>query len=330
MTDHARGGLAAALEVLSGSTILITGGCGMIGSRLATRLSDIASISVIDDLSSGPADELPADVRLVRGSILEPFSLRTAMTPRPDYVFHLAALFANQNSVEHPEQDLMVNGLGTLRVIDTAIAAGVRSLVYASSSCVYGSRSGALSEEHAPGDLHTPYAISKYLGEQYLSYFASTTPDSATRLSAVRYFNVYGPGEMPGQYRNVIPNFFARAARGEPLTITGDGTETRDFTFVDDAVEGTLLTAAFGHHGSVYNLGTGTETRIRELASAIVECTGSTASIEYTPRRSWDSTSTRRSDSSRAATDLGFAPTTELTSGLAQTYAWLQPRLGTG
>jgi len=313
----------AILERFSGSTVLVTGGAGMIGSRMVGALAGVAEVTVLDDLSSGQGS-VPADVRFIRGSILEPQSLRSALNPVPDYVVHLAALFANQNSVEHPEQDLLVNGMGTLRVLDASLDAGVQAIVYSSSSCVYGSQGGVLSEDMAPGDLHTPYAVTKHLGEEYLRYFATISDPAVTRLSAVRYFNVYGPGEMPGPYRNVIPNFVSTALAGQELVITGSGEETRDFTFVDDAVGGTLQALLFGRHGAVYNLGTGRETRIDYLADTIVGLTSSAAPVRRTGRRSWDKTTARRADIGRAEAELGYAPTVSLEQGLEVTVAWLK------
>lgn len=313
---------------LAGRSILITGGAGSIGSRLATMLAPHADVTVLDDLTSGTLRNVPDKVRFVNGSILEPRSLRQALGERTDTVFHLAALFANQNSVEHPEQDLMVNGLGTLRVLETAIEAGIESIVYASSSCVYGAQAGELLEQQVPGNLETPYAITKYLGELYAGYFTEQAEQRGARLMSVRYFNVYGPGELPGPYRNVIPNFIAAALDGRPLTITGTGDETRDFTFVDDAVAGTMLAAVVGRPGRSYNLGTGRKTRIADLARLIIELSGSTSAVVFQERRGWDSIAERCADIDLARSELGYRPTTEVADGLAPTIDWLADRIG--
>ena len=312
---------------LSGRSILITGGAGTIGSRLATTLAPHADVTILDDLTSGTPRNVPDKVRLVNGSILEPRSLRQALGTHTDVVFHLAALFANQNSVEHPEQDLMVNGLGTLRVLETAIEAGAESIVYASSSCVYGAQAGELREHQVPGRLETPYAITKYLGELYASYFTKEAEQHGARVTCVRYFNVYGPGELPGQYRNVIPNFIAAALEGRPLTITGTGDETRDFTFVDDAARGTMLAAIAGHAGEVYNIGTGHETRIIDLARSIVDLSNSTSPIVVQERRAWDSVSHRRAAIAKSTEHLGYSSTVTIEEGLSQTARWLQEQL---
>lgn len=315
--------LPAGCSELSGRSILITGGAGTIGSRLAATLAPHADVTVLDDLSSGTTKNIPDGARFVNGSILEPRSLREALGDRTDTVFHLAALFANQNSVEHPEQDLLVNGLGTLRVLETALDAGVDNIVYASSSCVYGSQAGELSEHQVPGPLDTPYAITKYLGELYSGYYTKQAEGQGTRLVSVRYFNVYGPGELPGPYRNVIPNFIAAALEGRPLTITGTGEETRDFTFVDDAVKGTMLAAVAGEQGESYNIGTGTKTTIADLARSIVAQSDSSSSVLFQERRGWDSISDRCANIEKAQSQLGYEATVAIAEGVERTIGWL-------
>ncbi len=325
---HESEGLPDGCADLAGRSILITGGAGAIGGRLAGLLAPHAEVTVLDDLSSSTLDQVPAEVRFVNGSILEPRALREALGDRTDLVFHLAALFANQNSVEHPEQDLMVNGLGTLRVLETALDAGVASIVYASSSCVYGSQAGELSEHLAPGHLDTPYAITKHLGELYARYYSDQAERQQARLVGVRYFNVYGPGELPGPYRNVIPNFIASAIEGRPLRITGTGDETRDFTFVDDAARGTMLAATAGKSGSIYNLGTGQPTAIADLARSIVDATGSESPICYGERRHWDSIAHRRADLELSRGELGYTPRVPFEEGIKETVRWHLDRIG--
>ena len=217
--------------------VLVTGGAGAIGSNLARALIKRGNeVVVVDDLSSGYRDLVPAGARFVEGSITDDTALAAAFEPAPHYVVHAAALFANQNSVDHPQDDLMVNGLGLIKVLERAVKAEVRKVLFCSSSCVYGGK--AMMRE---GDLElrpeTPYAITKWLGERYIRYWAD---QHGLNAASVRLFNVYGPGERPGRYRNVVPNFFALALRGESLVVTGTGEETRDFTFMKDAVDGLL------------------------------------------------------------------------------------------
>ena len=166
---------------------------------------------------------------------------------KPDYVFHLAAHFANQNSVDNPKYDLMVNGRGILKVLQYAQLIDVERFVYSSSGCgVYGLDSKMPFEEHDVSiRLHTPYQVTKLIGELYTNYFHNLY---GLPIVNARFFNVFGPGEVPGMYRNVIPNFFYWAMSGQALPIAGDGTETRDWTYVDDVIDGLLAMGIRGDH----------------------------------------------------------------------------------
>jgi nucleoside-diphosphate-sugar epimerase len=307
-------------------TILVTGGAGAIGSRLVETLcaDKKCRVIVIDDLSSGYLENLPRarNLEFINASILDVNALNDIFRNKIELIFHLAANFANQNSVDFPEKDLMANGLGTLRLLEYANNHKVKRFVYSSSSCVYGNRNEKLSEACKEYSLDTPYAITKLLGERYVNYF-----HDHHRLPTVivRYFNTYGPGEFPGKYRNVIPNFFFRAMNRAPLIITGTGEETRDFNFIDDSVRGTLLAAQRKNAvGKTYNLASGKETKIVTLAKTINRITGNPAPIEFRKRRSWDSVVRRHADISHAKKDLKYAPDTALADGLQTTYQWLK------
>jgi len=239
-----------------------------------------------------------------------------------DVVFHLAANFANQNSVDFPRQDLSTNGMGTLKLLEYAKNAKVERFVYASSSCVYGNKTEELREDDPEFNLDTPYAITKLLGERYTTFFHS---HDKVNTVIVRYFNAYGEGEHPGKYRNVIPNFFALAMRGKPLPITGTGEETRDFTCNSDTIEGTIRTAEYDEAiGQIFNIGSGKETKIIDLAHKINRITGNTAGIDFKERRSWDYIQRRVASIEKANALLKFQPTVELADGLQSTYTWLK------
>jgi nucleoside-diphosphate-sugar epimerase len=306
-------------------TVLVTGGAGAIGSRLVARLlADGAErVDVVDDLSSGYEWLLPRDprVRLIVGDVCDIAALAGRVSAPT--VFHLAAFFANQNSVDHPFDDLHTNGQGTLAVLDWAARVGARRVVYASAGCsIAGHGHTDAIREDMPVSLHldTPYQITKALGEFYCNYFAE-------RVSTVRcrFFNSYGPGEVPGAYRNVIPNFIWRALHDAPLVITGTGEETRDFIFVDDLVDGLVRAATTpAAHGDAINLGTGRQTRIIDLAQMIIAACDSRSEIVYAPRRPWDRSSHREADVSRARSVLGFAPSVSVASGVTRTVEWFQ------
>jgi len=276
---------------------------------------------VLDDFSSGHRMHVPAEAKLIDGSVVLDDDLERCFALKPDYVVHLATLFANQNSVDHPEKDLEVNGLGTFKVLECSRRRGVRKVVYTSSSCVYGN-SALMHEEDVEFAVDTPYAITKRLGEQYCIFFATF---HKLNVVSVRVFNTYGPGEYPGPYRNVIPNFFKIAMTGEPLPITGTGEETRDFTFVTDTAKGIMSALTCETEpGDVFNLGSGQETRIIDLAKKINRLTGNSAGTTPQPRRSWDKVLRRCASVEKAKRILDYQPIVSLDDGLAATYEWLK------
>jgi nucleoside-diphosphate-sugar epimerase len=318
-------------EVLAhytGKRILITGGAGCIGSNLIKALlkAEPERIVVIDDLSASYEWNIPKDpkVTFIKGSILDEERMKRAFSYKPHYVFHLAAHFANQNSVDHPETDLLVNALGTLKTLEYANLVGVERFVFASSGCsVYGSQAPLpLREDFVSLHLDTPYQINKLVGELYCNYFHDYYK---LPVAIARYFNVYGPGEVPGRYRNVIPNFFWWAMHGQPLPITGTGEETRDFTFVEDIVDGTLRMGVVEEAvGEAINLASETETRVIDLANWINEMTRNRAGAVFKPRRDWDKAIRRRASIEKAKKILGYEPKTDMKTGLRRAYEWIK------
>jgi UDP-glucose 4-epimerase len=307
--------------------VLITGGAGCVGSNLTRALieAEAAKVVILDDLSAAAAWNIPIDpsVVFIKGSILEEKPLRQAFADRPDFVFHLAAHFANQNSVDDPETDLLVNGLGTLKVLEQTRAAGVPKFVFASSGCsVYGSQAPLpLKEDFVSLHLDTPYQITKLLGELYCNFFFDYYK---LPVAIARYFNVYGPGEIPGTYRNVIPNFIWWAMHGRSLPITGTGDETRDFTFVDDIVDGTLRLGVVPEAvGGAFNLASETETKVKDIAAMVNEITGNDRGVEMAPRRDWDKIVRRRASIARARRVLGYEPRTAMKDGIKRVYDWI-------
>lgn len=314
------------LSEYKGRNILITGGAGCIGSNLTRALigAESAKITVLDDLSAAYEWNIPKSQKVVfvRGSVLDDEMLKRVFKDKPDYVFHLAAHFANQNSVDNPETDLMVNGMGILRVLEYANIAGVKRFVYSSSGCgVYGLDSKIPFEEHDISiSLHTPYQVTKLLGELYTNYF-----HNLYNLPVVnaRFFNVYGPGEVPGKYRNVIPNFFYWAMNGQALPITGDGTETRDWTYVDDVIKGLLAMGIREEAiGEAVNLGSGMEHQVAELAAIVNRLTNNKAGIAHAPRRNWDVKTHLRSSIDKARKLLNYQPQTDFEVGLKKVHKW--------
>ncbi len=311
-----------------GKVILVTGGAGAIGSNLCRALANCgaARVIILDDLSSSYKWLVPnlPNVIFIEGSVLDEKSLSRAFRENPCCVFHLAAFFANQNSVDHPERDLMVNGLGTLKVLQAARSAGVERFIYASSGCsIYGSRSPLpLREEYMSLHLSSPYQITKMLGELYCNFFQQ---HYSLKVVKTRFFNSYGPGEIPGRYRNVIPNFIFWALQGKTLPITGSGEETRDFTYVNDIIAG-MLRAGFIEQavGEEINLASGQEVKIIELAQLINKLTGNKAGIHHIPRRKWDTKDRLLASIEKAGRILGYRPGVDFSEGIKNNLEWFR------
>jgi len=312
-------------DVYANKTVLVTGGAGAIGSNLCRELAQLgARVLILDDLSSGQRWNVPScpGVLFSEGDILDEVKLKRVFFERPQIVFHLAAFFANQNSLDHPERDLMVNGMGTLRLLEYSLLGGIERFVFASSGCtVYGGEAPLpLKEDYISMNLTTPYQVTKMLGELYCNFFLN---HYGLKVVKTRFFNNYGPGEIPGQYRNVVPNFIYYAMRGLPLPITGNGDETRDFTYVSDIVDGLLRVGVMDAAvGKEFNLATGRETRIGDLAQMINRLVGNGAGVQSASRRKWDNKSRRLASIDRAREILGYNPTTPVEVGLRHTIAW--------
>jgi len=313
-------------EGFKGKTVLVTGGAGAIGGNLVRELDnyDTKKIIILDNLSSSYEWNIPQSqkIHFIRGDILNDENLKWAFKSKPDIVYHLAAHFANQNSVDNPEKDLMVNGIGILKVLQYAQLVNVERFVYSSSGCgVYGLESKMPFEEHDVSiHLHTPYQVTKLLGELYTNYF-----NNLYQLPTVnaRFFNSFGPGEVPGKYRNVIPNFFYWAMKGLPLPITGDGTETRDWTYVGDIVNGLLAMGIREEAiGEAFNLGASKEQRVIDMANRVNKLTGNKAGIVYKERRDWDVKTRLLSCITKAEKKLGYKPRMKFEDGLKETHRW--------
>ncbi len=310
-----------------GKKVLITGGAGAIGSNLTKVLANHdAQVIVIDNLSSAERWNIPnhPNILFVESDIVDEVALKRVFFEKPDIVYHLAAFFANQNSVDHPEHDLKINGLGTLKLLEYAALTGVQRFVYASSGCsIYGSNAPLpLKEEFMSMNLSTPYQITKMVGELYCNFFYN---HYGLKVVKTRFFNSYGPGEIPGQYRNVIPNFIFWAMKRSSLPITGSGEETRDFTFVNDIVDG-LLKAGYMENaiGQEFNLASGREIKIIDLANMINTSIGNNSGVRYVTRRKWDTKNRVWASINRAQNLIDYNPKTDFKEGLNLTIQWFK------
>jgi len=311
--------------------VLVTGGAGCIGTNLCRTLSELNArkVIILDNLSSAYEWNIPdaKNISFVKGDILNDEMLKRVFKDKPDYVFHLAAHFANQNSVDNPETDLMINGIGTLKVLEYAHLTDVKRFVYASSGCgVYGLESKMPFEEHDISiSLHTPYQVTKLLGELYTNYFHNLYD---LPIVNARFFNVFGPGEVPGKYRNVIPNFFYWAMNGLSLPITGDGSETRDWTYVDDIVNGLLAMGVREEAvGEAINLGSGEEHKVINMANMVNKHTGNESGIVYMERRDWDVKNRLLSSIDKAKRLLDYKPQMKFEDGLKHVHEWFVENL---
>ena len=310
---------------LRGERVVITGGAGFVGSNLARAVRDLgAKVVILDDFFTGREDNVPEGVEVVRGSVTD-YALVRDVLKGASVVFHEAA----RNivvSTRNPREDFETNIGGTLNVLIAAkeAPAPVR-VVYAGSASVYGNpRHLPINEDDVTAML-SPYAVSKFSGENYCRAFYESYGVWAT---SVRYSNVYGPGQRSDNpYCGVIAKFFDAALDGSAIRIHGDGEQTRDFTYVEDAVSATIAAALSPKaEGNVYNVGTGRETGINQLARSIIAVTESKSTVELVDRRDIDNIRRRVLNIEKIRRELRWIPSVTLEEGLRRTSAWIKSR----
>jgi UDP-glucose 4-epimerase len=305
---------------------LVTGGAGFIGSHLADALVAAGhEVVVLDDLYTGFREHVPPGATFVEGTVADEALVRDAVAGC-EVVFHQAAHKAVLRSVEHPLTTDLVNTHGTLTVLKAALDAGVRRVVYASSSSVYGGAAPAPTREDAPTYPRSPYAVTKLAGELYCRVFHELY---GLETVALRYFNVYGPRQRPDStYAAVIPLFVDALLTGKRPIVHGDGRQSRDFTYISDVVAANLAAAgepAERCAGRVYNIAGGRTADLLELLAILGELLGVRPEPEFTDPRPGD-VRTSQGDPSAAASDLGFRCEVALAEGLARTVDWLRDR----
>lgn len=302
---------------------LVTGGAGFIGSAIVRRLAaDGHKVAVIDNLSTGSRDnlrEVAGAITLVAGDILDRKALAKAMAG-VDFVLHQAAIASVPASIANPQDTTRVNIDGTVAVLWEAKRAGVKRVVFASSCNVYGNHPAPLHQEDMPLDLFSAYGVSKYAGELYCQMFARAYGLPTVSL---RYFNVYGPRQNPkAQYALVIPKFITAMLGGEKPVIFGDGSQVRDYVFIDDVVQANLLACKSAKaDGKIINIGSGVGSSVNELVAKINTALGTSITAIHTKPRAGDPQSLC-ADTSRAKRLLGFAPKTTLDKGIRRTAEW--------
>lgn len=331
------------MNSFQGKNILVVGGAGFVGSNLVKRLLelDAAQLHVVDNLLSAELSNLPDDRRVgfIEGSIADDAVLAD-LADSYDYVFHLATYHGNQSSIHDPIADHDNNLITTLKLFERIKGfKRVQKVVYAGAGCAVAEKTfdqAQATPEDAPITLQmdSPYSISKIVGEFYALYYFNRHALPTVRA---RFQNVYGPGEVLGAgkwrgtaatvWRNVTPTFIYKSLKRESLPLEGGGIATRDFIFVEDIVEGLIRCALKGIPGGVYNLASGVETSIRELAEMINELTGNPAPLDIRERRDWDHSGKRFGSTEKAAMELGFTTRVGIGEGLRQTVEWSKNNL---
>ncbi len=306
---------------------VVTGGAGFIGSHIADRLVRDHEVVVLDDFFSGKMENIVHlldndNFTLVKGSVTDLPMLRE-LFPGVDGVFHQAAIASVPRSVRNPAATNEANVTGTLNVAIAARDSGVRKIVYASSSSVYGDTPTLPKREDMKPDPLSPYAVSKLAGELYLSVFSGLFDIETVSL---RYFNVFGPRQDPAsEYAAVIPKFVTRVLSGESPVVYGDGEQTRDFTYVADVVSANVRAMESRAQG-VFNVAYGQRISLNELAAAIMDLTGTRLPVVYEDPRSGDVRDSL-ADISRAVGGFGYNPEYTVKGGLAETIGWYREEL---
>lgn len=303
--------------------VVITGGAGFIGSNLAHELANENTVIIVDDLSTGRVENIATlvereNVTLIQGSILDLQMLQQTFDG-VTYVFHQAAIPSVPRSIDDPISTNEANITGTLNVLLAGRDNGVKKIIAASSSSVYGETPTLPKVEDMPPNPKSPYALTKLVGEYYCNIFHQIFGLPTTCL---RYFNVFGPRQRPdSQYAAVIPRFISRSLQDESPIIFGDGTQTRDFTFVKDVVQANIISAESDATG-VFNVGTGNNADLNTLAEIITGILGKDISPIYQESRTGDVKQSLASISKLAS--LGYGPRYSLKDGLEETVRWFK------
>jgi nucleoside-diphosphate-sugar epimerase len=303
---------------------LVTGGAGFIGSHLVEELlRGGASVRVLDNFSSGKRENLEAfhgDLEILEGDLRDVEAVKAALRD-VELVFHLAAFISVPQSMVDPEECFAVNVAGTVKLLEAARRAGVHKIVLSSSTAVYGNPDKFPTDEEAPQRPLSPYALSKQVNELYARLYTHTFNLPVT---ALRYFNVYGPRQRPdSDYAAAISIFTRRLVNREPITIFGDGKQSRDFIFVKDVVRANLQASESDSAGEVFNICTGCETSLLDLLETLSEVSPRQPEVRFEAPRPGDIYRSK-GDPEKAAAILGFRASTSLANGLAQTIEWMK------
>jgi UDP-glucose 4-epimerase len=293
-------------EQMEHANVLVTGGAGFIGGHIARTLADDNEVAVLDIRPDAPSDA----VSRIEGDIRDEDTVEAAVAGA-DVVFHEAAMVSVDESVAKPKESHDVNATGTLNVLEAARTHDAR-VVLASSAAVYGDPNETPVPETHPLDPTSPYGLDKLASDHYARLYHDLY---GLETAALRYFNVYGPGQTGGDYAGVIEVFLEQARNDDPITVHGDGEQTRDFVHIDDVVQANLLAAETDAVGQAFNVGTGESVTIRRLAELLRDAVDSDSEIVHTDPREGDIQHSC-ADISKARDELGYEPAFELEDGL--------------
>lgn len=300
--------------------VLITGGAGFIGSHIAEHFQGKAEVVILDNLRSGFRKNLAGlDCHLIEGSVTDPAAVREAVKG-VDTVFHLAAMISVPESMSKPMECVEINTQGTLTVLEESVRAGVKKLCFSSSAAIYGDNPTVPKLETMLPEPKSPYAVTKLDGEYYCKMFSD---EGWLNTACMRYFNVFGPRQDPkSQYAAAVPIFIQKALANLPITIYGDGEQTRDFVYVKDIVAANVFLAQNTDIKGVFNIGYGGSITVNALAQKIVTLTGTTSAITYAPPRAGDVKHSKASADKIRAVGLTLASNFDL--GLTETIAFFR------
>lgn len=308
--------------------VLVAGGAGFIGSHIAEAYLEAGwEVAALDDLSRGKATNVPRGVELIKADVRSPEARRAVATGRFDVLNQQAAQIDVRHSVEDPGSDAQVNILGLINMLEGAAEGGVRRVVFASSGGVLYGEAGVIpTPETAPNMPVSPYGVSKLAGEHYLRGLGALRNFDGV---AMRYANVFGPRQDPKSEAGVVSIFVSRMLAGEPLTVYGDGRQTRDYVFVKDVARANVLAstvelpAVTAHESRAFNVATSTEMSVLELADAVGRTMGRAPEIQFAEPRAGE-LSRSSLDTAKARRVLGWSPTYSFADGLGQLVDWFR------
>lgn len=298
---------------------MVTGGAGFVGSHIVDRLAPDNNVIVLDNLFSGLMSNLEKSkerIEFVKGDVLDK-ALINDIVGGVDYIFHLAAHVGNIRSITDPYLDMEVNIKGTINLLEACRNSKVKRLIYSSSAAIFGEAKYLPIDEDHPLHPESPYAVSKMTAEKYCFAYYKV---HGVPTTSIRYFNIYGPRQDTSEYANAISIFLGKFVKGEPITIFGDGEQTRDFVFIGDIVEANILAATrSAATGEIFNIATGQNTSINRLVEIIKQVSRKASPVTYAAARAGEVRHSQ-ANAEKAAKLLGFRPQTGLEDGLLATW----------